>query len=320
MTPEEFQLINECVGGHRKPYYYFRDKYALELARLLCEEKEEIKIRDLKRSRFAFLLNKEPVKKIVSQTGRDTLTSDDVDTNKYNSHGKGFWYTISRWGEFKPHRNDGYYQTSRPGLNLVLQLNFDEDHNRFYNQLIKPDKDDHPFAYTSHPVLISGEYTLSWARLDISLETGEVLIEEIQNDWLREAMRILSMLEEWDRDGRDVSRYWVLERSSLRALRKYIHDVLKPYLKVWDEAMLNLAIQFCKKELGLNGIYYHTYESGKYLKGYSDYSLPPRSIYTTLPRKFGFAETGEAPEFIRKEKYLRKKLRRRSVNWFRLLL
>ncbi|RNC84559.1 MAG: hypothetical protein ED557_06155 [Balneola sp.] len=319
MTPSEYQLIKECLGIQKKPYFYFKDKYALDIAKILCDRYHEVRIGDLKRSRFAFVLNKEPVKQIVSGIGRGTIRSDDLEYSLMQE-GKEFWYTLSEWGEFKRHRNDSYYQTSRPGVNLVLQLNFDNAHNRLYNQLVKPEKSDHPFAFTSHPVSVRRVYTMCWARLDISLETGEVLVEEIQNDWLREVKRIIDSLAYWEKQGQDVSGHWLVSRTTLAALRKYYSELLKPYYKLWEEAILNLVLSFSKEELGINNIYYHTYESGEYLKGYYRYSLPPRSIYTQLPKRFGFSKTDKAPELIKKDNYLRKKLRRKSLSWFQLML
>ena len=176
MTPEEFNFIKECLGVQRKSYFYFKDKYALDITRFLLEDFQELRIGDLKKSRCAFLLQKGLVKELVSKLGKSTITKEDIQAIRF-PEGKGFSYTICEWGEYTPHRNDSYYQTSRPGINLVLRLNFDLKHNWMYNKLISPDKGSHPFAFTGHPVSVKKEYTMSWARLDISLETGEVLIE-----------------------------------------------------------------------------------------------------------------------------------------------
>lgn len=319
MTPDEYQFIKGCLGINKNSFYYYKDKYALEIARILCERNNELKIGTLKQSRFSFLLQKEPVRNVISGIGRDTLTSKDLE-HVHDLNGKGFSFTISEWGEYNRHRNDSYYQTSRPGLNLVLQLNFDDKHNRYYNQLVNPKKKRHPFAYSDHPVLTKGEYTMCWARLDISLETGEVLVEEIQNDWLRQAKWILASLERWERSGRDYRTYWLMEQTTLKKLKDYYTWFLEPYLKLWDEAMLCLVLNFCRDELGANRLWYHTFESGKFLKGYDDYSLPPKSVYTKLPKRFGFTETEEAPKFISEEPYLKKKLSRKALKWFTMVL
>jgi len=315
LTPEEYHLIKECIGIQSRPYYYFKDKYALDLANILLDRYQEVRIGDLKKSRFAFLLQKPPIKELVSSTGRNTISKTDLHSMT-TLEGIGFFYSISEWGKYVAHRNNSYYQTSRPGINVVLRLNFDLKHNRMYNSLIKPDKTSHPFAFTGHPVSVKREYTMCWARLDVSLDTGEVLVEEIQNDWLRKVQRLLRRLEKLEKQNKDLSRFGILKNTTLDNFRAYYWELLKPYYKLWDEAMLNLVLTFAKEELGISQIFYHTFESGKYLKGYEPDWLPPRSIYTRLPKKFGFTETDNAPVFIQKEKYLRKKLRKKTLNWF----
>ena len=42
---------------------------------------------------------------------------------------------------------------------------------------------DDPF----HPVASGGELTLAWSRIDLDLDRGEALVEEIQSDWVRDA-------------------------------------------------------------------------------------------------------------------------------------
>ncbi|MEQ9265425.1 MAG: hypothetical protein RLN81_09410 [Balneolaceae bacterium] len=318
MKPTEYNFIKEILGEEKKPFYYYKDKYALEVAKLLCED--GLRISELKKSEFKFLLQKRPIKSVLSDLGKDTLKNEDLD-KFIDPDGKNFHYTISKWGEYEKHRNDGYYQTSRPGINLVLQLNFDDVHNNAYHQLVRPEKGYHPFAFSIHPASQKRSYTMAWARLDISLDTGEVLIEEVQNDWLREAVYWLKRAQlflEQDRN-RDTSEHWLLSRTSLQAINEYLAIIITSYIKLWDEAVLCLAIQFSKKELGLDNIFYHTFEGGNYLKGLEQ-SRPPRSLYTKLPRRFGFTETDEAPKLLKEERYLKKKLRKRNLKWFQLLL
>lgn len=316
MTPEEFNFIKETLGVEKKPFYYYKDKYALEITRLLFDC--EIKVSDFKKSNFKFLLQKHPLKIILSNLGRDTLNKEDLDSF-VNPNGKQFHYTISEWGEYIRHRNDSWNQTSRPGKNVVLQLNFDADHNREYNRLVKPDKERHPFVFSGHPTSSKRSYTLAWARLDISLETGEVLIEEIQNDWIRETLYWVQAAKRFLDRGEDASKHTLLSRTSLEALNEYMNLVITSYTKIWDEAMLCLALKFCKNELGIEHVYYHTFEGGNYLKRL-EYGQPPRSLYTKLPRRFGFSETDEAPELLKREPYLKKKLRKKSLRWFHLML
>lgn len=312
MKPQEYTFIKEVLGEGRKPFYYYKDKYALELARLLCEK--ELRISEFKQSGFGFLLQKQPLKSILSGLGRSTLRREDLD-GYVQTDGKYFNYTISEWGEYIPHRKDGWYQTTRPGVNLVLQLNFDDFHNYIYHQLVKPDKENHPFVYFGHPVSWQHNYTMAWARLDISLDTGEVLIEEIQNDWIREARYQTQVLERRAENGEDLSSHWIVEGTTVEALREYYEHLAKVYTPIWEEAMLCLAIHFCKEELGVERIFYHTFEGGNYLKEMGNW-VPPRSIYTKLPRRFGFRETDEVPLLIKQEQYLKRRLKKPGLKWF----
>jgi len=61
-------------------------------------------------------------------------------------------------------------------------------------------------------------------------------------------------------------------------------------------------------ELGISKVYYHTYESGNYFKGLPEYSRPPRSLYTKLPKRFGFKETQEKPEFWKQNSFMKKRI------------
>ncbi|MGK0441829.1 MAG: hypothetical protein ACJA0N_001630, partial [Pseudohongiellaceae bacterium] len=59
-----------------------------------------------------------------------------------------------------------------------------------YRRLIKPLDNYGLFEYWGHPVCQAGKKTMAWVRIDFT--TNEVLIEEIQNDWLRKAAGVLA--------------------------------------------------------------------------------------------------------------------------------
>jgi len=59
----------------------------------------------------------------------------------------------------------------------------------------------------SHPVLGSKERryfreTLAWARLDVDLESGQALVEEIQSDWVRRVKDAERRLKRWEASSR----------------------------------------------------------------------------------------------------------------------
>lgn len=82
--------------------------------------------------------------------------------------------------------------------------------------------------------------------------------------------------------------------------------------------MLNAAVQFLFEEIGLNDIYYHSFETGATLKHIS-FGLPPKSLYTKLPKQFCFDLVDEGPSFIRKDKHARRRLKKIDhQQWYRL--
>jgi hypothetical protein len=86
----------------------------------------------------------------------------------------------------------------------VLQLNFNHQHDRLFHESIHPAQDG-VFNNGDHPVLQRGDRsyyreTLAWSRLDIDFDLGEVLIEEIQNDWVRDVAWLRKWLDRCDSD------------------------------------------------------------------------------------------------------------------------
>lgn len=236
-----------------------------------------------------------------------------------------FNLSFDHWGDYTKHRHDTWNQTSRPGYNLVLQLQFSAEAVSQYKKLITPNCEYsdawNPFHSYGHPAT---PYTMAWARLDFSFRTGELLIEEIQNDYLREVISIYKRMEKLaankeEKAQEELKQHWVLRSGggTFESYQKY-YEFLKPFFKVWDESVLSAVIWLAKEELGIDKIYYHTFEGGKTMKRFeSGYSLPPRSLYTKLPKRFGFELTDEAPEFLKGERYLKRIFKKNNkLNWF----
>lgn len=316
MTPLEIEYITKVVGSNQKQFYYFRDKYALQILRY--HVKEHVRINELRNSTFRNLLDKEPVREMMGVAGSGSIRSGALD-NYLPAEGRVFNYTLSKWGEYVQHRNDDWYQTTRPGLSLVLQLNFDSWHNYKYHQWIRKCDEDNPFEFDCHPIAETRNYTMSWCRVDINLDSGEALIEEIQNDWLREVQGLKCMLaKHLEKPEKKRLGHWFFSRYNLTDFQKYC-TYIEYYQRIWPEATLSLAIHFLKQEMGLDTIYYHDFDSGNHLKKIM-HIKPPKSLYTKLPKKFGFDVTTEAPNFLKKVKYLKKKLRNKDLRWWILKL
>jgi hypothetical protein len=302
MDKEYADEILACLPKERSCYHYFKDYYALQLLGYAVDN--GMPIERLRNSPFARLLNKPLLKPVLAACGDGVIHRQYIES-QWGSPTLPFLLTVGTWGT---KQRDRYYQTSRPGYNLVLRLNFTRDHDRSFRKLFSDYYMDDTLNYYAHPVLAKGERhyfreTLAWARLDIDLEQGQVLIEEIQTDWVREAISSRRHLSHCIDCEKYKYRYVCNQRRS--ALR-YIDDVLMPYAQVWDQAMFSAALFFIRDELGINDIWYHTWECRNALKEISGWCQPPRSLYSKLPRDFCFTETDEQPRMLQNRRTSRR--------------
>jgi hypothetical protein len=289
MYYKDIKEIIDILPDGRTQFYYFKDRYSLFLLEYFCGSGKTLK--EIKSSRFAKLLDKRPVKDCRSKVQNAPLTADDFCyylANNFEEYtlSLDYWGSDLQWDKY-------YHQTSRKGYNLVLQLNFGNLHDQLYKDVLRSTHD--PFICWSHPVNKKGKHTMAWARMDIDLDKDEVLIEEIQNDWIRFAMNQLRDKFEDCYDGN---------------LEKYVKVVLKEHSRLWDEAMLAATIYFIKKELGISNIYYHSYKSGHRLKNIEG-ERPPVSLYKALPKRFCFEAVNHPPQFLLEA--------HKSKNWQRFI-
>jgi hypothetical protein len=293
MDNRQLGEICECISLHDRLFHYFKDRYALMLLSYVMGDRKSL--RELRESNFGRLLDKPVLRNIVRRLPDGRLTRAALDT-AWPASIEAFHLSLGSWGN-SGHNHVSYYQTSRAGKNLVLRLDFSAKHNRQYHRLLEP-SGGHPFELHSHPISGDGAHTMAWARIDVDLEAGEALIEEIQNDWIRMAIRDRNAMAAWTDEQREGSAYHRNGSSyRVRQLDLYIETVLRPYIDIWDEAMLAAAIWFLREELGIRRIFYHTFESGIELKRIAGPS-PPRSLYTSLPRRFCFREVNQKPAFL----------------------
>lgn len=284
MKRHEVDEVIACLPKGRTLYTYGKDWYAIQLLRR--EMQGEMAITELKKTSFGKLLNKPRVKRWLGSLGKSTVNAEDL-ALLWPDDSETFRLTLGRF--------DGCAQTSRrgkDGWNLVLQMNLNEADARFVEKAI-PERSDDPFEWLCHPIHEGRHRTLAWARIDIDWDSGEALIEEIQNDRLREVKELLDFAQ---RKKESKIERWGVELSA-SFLRDYWKKQLRVARDVWDEAMLSAAIQLIVDELGIRRIYYHTHESGSVYKGVGAEDAP-KSLYTTLPKKFCFQKTQEAPRFL----------------------
>lgn len=286
-----------CLPEGKTLFNYYKDRYAAFILSQVIGK--SCAISDLKKSAYSGLLNKPKIKKIVAVSGDGILHHDQLDIFALETV-EPFLLTLDTWG----HGDRGWDQVSRHGYNLVLQLNFSNKHDVLFKKLLKPDEY-HGFKYFDHPVMRKGDReffreTLAWARIDFDFNTNEALIEELQTDWLRIAKQLLKQI------GRGRTQFYYSGiNTTPEKLKKYLESILMTYGKIWDEAILTAAIQFIYQELGIDNIFLHTADSGAAVKKIK-YTLPPRSLYSSLPRKFCFSQTDQAPKFLYQSKAFRR--------------
>jgi hypothetical protein len=289
-------------------FRYYKDRYAAMLLERQLRPYQYI--RDLRAGPFARLLDRPAIKAVVAAKGGGLLHRDDL-ALLWPCETETYVVTFARWGSEKS-RDRRWNQTSRPRRQLVLQLNFPHAHDVEYHRLIH-DAKDMPFQCRYHPANWGERITMAWARIDIDVQSGEALIEEVQNDWIRNVRdNLAGAVEGWGR---------YTKPADIEKLRRYSETVLAPHAEMWSEAVLAAALQVLIGECGLSRVWYHHFTTGCEIKNlHKPFWKPPRSIYTELPKRFCFALTDEPPAFIlyAQPRWLRKKLERREGRFWRM--
>ncbi|MDR2207564.1 MAG: hypothetical protein LBE22_01110 [Azoarcus sp.] len=310
MDIRQIEDLRAMLPAGRTLFTYAKHQYGLQLLRYAVPQPTPVSA--LRQTPAAPLLQKPQVRTALAQCGKE-IRRDFLDTQiaylpspEHYTLTLGVWATASGRGRAM--------QTSRAGANLVLQLNFSNQHNRAFERLVKP-KDGWEFNCRSHPALrderTSRRYTMAWARLDIDFDQGETLIEEIQTDWIRGASSLHSNIESVMQGQRRRPLCWQRRFEGKDAdVAEYCKRHLAPHRERWDEAMLSATLFFLREELGITNIWMHTPQSGVFLKQLGRYSAPPVSLYSDLPRRFCFRETEILPGFLACEKKTVRGLRR----------
>jgi hypothetical protein len=292
-------LAHRGFGGPTA-FDYYRDRYAICLLEwaLRMKSHQPMNVRRLKQSPFASLVEKPSLAKALARCGTRAIEADWLRTFDHADGMRRYTLTLGTWGT----GNDREMQTSRRGLNMVVQLNFDEAHDRAYQRKVKPQRGAHPIADDWHPIA-KNRNTLAWARIDLDLRTGEALIEEVQSDWVREAARLRDDAADALHAAKSGARQqlfspWAM-RGNAKQFESYDRNYVEPHRKDWHEATLLATIWVIRELLGIRHIYFHTPESGSALKSISSWNAPPRSLYTDLPRRFCFRPFAGLPQFLR---------------------
>jgi len=287
MKQLEAEELLSCLSRGRTLFTYGKDWYAVSLLRMAMRNAT---LAQLRNTRLVNLLEKPRLRAWLGSLGKKSPTPEDLDL---------LWPEETETYRLTAGLFDGWLQTSRKGKegwNIVLQINLNENDARIMERKF-PDRSDDPFEYRWHPVHEGRHRTLAWARIDLDWSSGEALIEEIQNDRLREVGDNVARIRRQGLNtvrlnGQDVDAAFVLD---------YWDKRLRLSRQWWDEAMLSAAVGFIVNELGLRRIYYHSPISGAKLKG-GGAAKAPTSLYTDLPKRFCFEKTNDLPAFIKRRR------------------
>lgn len=300
MTPEDIDLIRQVLPDETPlPYYADRESPWL-LAQMIHGR---VPVRALKAGGMAGLLSRPAVRPVVAASGgaiaqSDVLTVAHADRAHrmeglggaaraglnavYGLAWKDYVVSFAAWGAG---RLPYHAQMSRKGGNLVLQLGFPSDHAVILGQT-NPRAKRSDYEFTGHPIQEDGRPTLAWVRMDIDLAEGVALIEEVQSDWLRWAVEDAQYFERQDPRSRQA-----------KTLARYTARLTRAYAKAWPNVALFAALSLLVDELGVRRIWMHQPAVGAVLKSIKG-THPPRSLYTSLPRRFGFQPTRVPPPFL----------------------
>ncbi|HSF95732.1 MAG TPA: hypothetical protein VLA52_11965 [Thermohalobaculum sp.] len=308
MKPETIENIRAaCPGPLRFLYHEDRESPWL-LSRLL---KGPARIAEIRRAPYGKLIDRPALRPVVARCGgvldprqlalvgnpaaalapgapevRDPAVRAGLDT----ALGGGLVHypvTLDAWSEDRV-ADWRHAQMSRRGANLVLQVNFPEEHDAAFHACLGPRMRDE-FEYHGHPISAGEPVTMAWVRIDFDRADGDALIEEVQSDWFRFA-------REWGRTQRKRTRR---SRRTTPA-DEYLQEVMPVYERGWERVSLLAALMFLAGA-GLRRVYLHETTAGARLKRIR-WVKPPRSLYTDLPSRFCFEPTNDAPAFLMRDR------------------
>ncbi len=310
MNESQLTEILACLPADRTQFSYFKDQYAVYLLKLYLSTSERKDIYSLKQSRVKKLLDKPLINQTLKNAGNGILEITELD-NIWSPNTEQYVLTLGRWGHKK---GNNWNQTSRPGINLVLQLNLNNYYEERFNSIAGCTLN--RMTPSCHPKSVKRSATLAWARLDMDFNSGELLIEEIQSDLIRDLEYTYERATK--RTGEDLYMYWSRGKLNRKKMVAYCQEVISTQKKIWSEAMMAATLWFAHQELGFRKVYYHTFNTGKVMKRIAG-SPPPRSLYTDLPERFCFQTTTKAPDFIAQNTKAKRRLKA-STNpeWFLL--
>ncbi len=282
METTELNEVLACLPKGKTHYRYYKDAYAPQILSMAIDKESDV--RTIQQSSYAKLLKTPAVKAWMAKKGSGALTALELNSI-WQEPSLPYLLTASRW-KFESRR---WSQVSRKGDNLVLQLNLPREHDELFDVSIGKRYSFNPSW--GHPVQQKFRNprfrsTLAWARIDLSFENNEALIEEVQSDGVRLVNRVKKRQQR------------VKCNCAQCALNKRYMQWFDSYSLVWSETMLMATIDFIRTELGIERVFFHTARSGWRVKKIDKSWRPPVSLYSSLPKKFAFTHVWNAPQFL----------------------
>ncbi|HAA10745.1 MAG TPA: hypothetical protein DCE41_03230 [Cytophagales bacterium] len=306
MEKSQVDEVLAVLGTGAKPWNYYQDQFIMHhLARLVKEEPMTVK--RFKQSRYSGWLRKQILQEFLAKQLQGLITTESILMSPQVPQ-LFLTYSLGKWGGMGV-LNRSHFQTTRVGFNLVLQVNLCKGLVNTFKRYVSK-KAEMP-KFWGHPVS-DVHATLGWVRLDFDLGTDSILIEEIQSDLVRQLPKMMQRMKPRNPKG---------DETVSNGIRKFLRREFEPYNRMWSEALLACALQFIDQELGFRQVYMHTWESGCVLKGISQRHGPPRSLYTQLPKKFGFVKQDKPPVHLYNHHQLlnrREELQISEAKWWKL--
>ncbi|WP_410211862.1 hypothetical protein [Aquirhabdus sp.] len=313
MKTEELNEILACLTRGRTLFHYQKDQHIPLVLKTLIRHGQLQTIADLKQSRYAKWTGHPWVNQFLAQQPNAKATLLPLMDSLLHTETLDFPFilTAGRWGSERQYH---WCQTTRRGENLVLHLNLPHSIKTAFEQVGV----DTVGQYGFHPH-DTIRPTLAWARMDIDLEHGQVLIEEIQSDLIRDIADSIQYALRYQ--GQMNRQVWLMgNRIHLGQFLAAIKPFYDALYRLWSEAMLTATLHFIFEELGIYDVYYHTWEGGKRLKKLHKYGAPPRSLYSQLPERFGFAATSIGPVMLERDPQVKRRIKagEGDLRWYRL--
>ncbi len=313
MKTEELNEILACLPDGRTLFHYQKDQHIALILKKLIHHGQLQTVADLKQSHYAKWTQHPWVKQFLAKQPNAKAMLAPLSETYLNTEALDFPFilTAGRWGSVEKYH---WCQTTRRGENLVLHMNLPHSIKNAFEQVGVEDAGQ--YGFHPHDKI---RPTLAWARLDIDLQHGQVLIEEIQSDLIRDMARSIQRAIRFQQYPN--RKVWLMgNRIHPSQFLTAIQPVYDALFRQWSEAMLTATLHFIFEELGIFDVYYHTWEGGKRLKKLHKYGAPPRSLYSQLPERFGFAATTICPRMCQHDAQVKRRIKagEGEVQWYRL--